>query len=289
MATTTTETFVGMNTGGRDRAYEIELDPGEYMVSWLTPAATWRGILYLATDCANISASCLQGWNRNRAVGGAETLHHANNGGNTINVFLIVDSPGGADVGDFTLEIIIGTFTTPAQAGDVIITEVMRNPSGNEDDREWFELYNPTGSDLNLSGLTVSGDSGSGDTPFVVNYPLIILSGEYMIFAREADYSQNGQINRVSWEYPGSYGWLQNSPSSTDQIMLEWGTITLDTVVWDSSWPGNTDNASMELCINPVDHTTNDDINNWYTAPAPWAADDLGSPGQANLNGSACQ
>ena len=47
----------------------------------------------------------------------------------------------------------------PAQAaspGDVIINEIMQNPAAVADAAgEWFELYNPTASDIDLDGWTI--------------------------------------------------------------------------------------------------------------------------------------
>ena len=44
-----------------------------------------------------------------------------------------------------------------ADPGDVVINEIMQNPSAVGDtDGEWFELYNPTGSDIDIEGWTIA-------------------------------------------------------------------------------------------------------------------------------------
>ena len=48
-------------------------------------------------------------------------------------------------------------------AGDLIITEVFRNPAGNQPEkvREWFEVYNPTSDTLVLDGLIIEDNGGA--------------------------------------------------------------------------------------------------------------------------------
>ena len=51
-----------------------------------------------------------------------------------------------------------------ADAGDVVINEIMQNPSAVSDaNGEWFELYNNTNGSIDINGWTIS-DNDSGRT-----------------------------------------------------------------------------------------------------------------------------
>jgi cysteine-rich repeat protein len=273
-------------TDGADRAYLIELEAGEYLVAWLYPVG-WNAALYLATDCNAIPAACPEGWQRNDDAGGNETLHYAA----TVDasVYLIVDGVGG-DNGDYTLDLYIGTWDLPQSAGDVIITEVMRNPDQVLDgDGEWFEIYNTTALDLILTGMVVDG-SGA-DTPFQIDHPLIIRAGDYLVFGRNATWTANGWVNNMSWMYPGNYGWLSNNPGvAGDRIGLNFGATLLDEVIWFSGWPGPA-GYSMELCLNAYDDLLNDLVANWHDATVQWDpgnGSDYGTPGADNIDVGTC-
>jgi hypothetical protein len=49
--------------------------------------------------------------------------------------------------------------STCPNPGDIIITEIMQNPSAvNDSEGEWFEVYNTTGADINLDGWEIRDD-----------------------------------------------------------------------------------------------------------------------------------
>ena len=49
-----------------------------------------------------------------------------------------------------------GHFAVAASPGDVVINEIMQNPSAVSDSAgEWFELFNPTGSAIDINGWTI--------------------------------------------------------------------------------------------------------------------------------------
>jgi hypothetical protein len=48
------------------------------------------------------------------------------------------------------------SFTIFSQSpGDIIITEILQNPTGTDGDGEYFELYNTTGVAVNIDGWTI--------------------------------------------------------------------------------------------------------------------------------------
>ena len=79
-----------------------------------------------------------------------------------------------------------------ATVSDLIITEIMANPLAVSDTRgEWFELFNPTAENINLSGLLLS-DDGSNSHTISSTTDLLINSGSYFVMARNGDSALNG-------------------------------------------------------------------------------------------------
>jgi hypothetical protein len=49
--------------------------------------------------------------------------------------------------------LIIPAMVFAQSVGDLIVTEIMFDPkSSNEQDREWFEVYNTTNADIDMNG-----------------------------------------------------------------------------------------------------------------------------------------
>src|SRR5262249_4405370 len=79
--------------------------------------------------------------------------------------------PGGDCAGDFL-------------AGDLVITEVMPNPVGDDTGKEWFEIYNARAQTVDASGLelvTQKAD-GTGEAVHVVVGPQMIGGHTYFVF-----------------------------------------------------------------------------------------------------------
>jgi predicted extracellular nuclease len=163
-----------------------------------------------------------------------------------------------------------------ASPGDVVINEIMQNPAAVPDSAgEWFELYNPTGSDIDIEGWTIRDD---GIDTHVINNgtPLLIPAGGYLVLGNNTDTGTNGGVP-VAYNYGGSW-FLSNS---ADEVILEdTSLVEIDRVEYDGgpSFPDPT-GASMAL-INPV--LDNNVGANWCESPNPFGAGDLGTPGGAN-------
>ena len=102
--------------------------------------------------------------------------------------------------------------------GDLQITEVMANPQAVSDTvGEWFEIYNTTANNIDLSGLTLQ-DSGSNQHVLGEAY---IAAHSVFILGRNGDANVNGGVD-VDYVYSGFT--LSNS---TDSIFLIDGTTTI--------------------------------------------------------------
>ena len=99
---------------------------------------------------------------------------------------------GFAHLGAILLLIIIQPVSRASTIDELLITEVMANPAAVSDGfGEWFEIYNPGDSVIDLDGLILH-DDGSNEYHF--DGPLPIAPGDYFVLARNGDSSSNGGI-----------------------------------------------------------------------------------------------
>jgi hypothetical protein len=175
-----------------------------------------------------------------------------------------------------------GTLTVSDLAsGDLVITEIMPDAaaSGTDTLYEWFEVYNASGSEVDLEDLVATDNS----TSFTVVGSLTVAAGGYVVFAAEDDSSLNGGNTEVDYEYGAKAVALSNSG---DQMTLSYtdaaGTkSTFDEVVYTKSWPFA---AGYALNLDPdyTDVTSNDSSKSWCKATTAYGTSDYGTPGAAN-------
>jgi hypothetical protein len=95
-----------------------------------------------------------------------------------------------ARLGTLFLLPLLSNHSNAMPISSLVINEVMVNPSAVSDIRgEWFELYNPTGFSFDLDGLELKDD---GSDSHIIDQPLWINPGEFLVFARNGDASVNG-------------------------------------------------------------------------------------------------
>ena len=163
--------------------------------------------------------------------------------------------------------------------GDLVITEVMQNPSAVGDSvGEWFEIQNVSGADINIDGWTIS-DLGSDSHVISNGGTLNVPAGGFVVLGNNTNTGTNGGTP-VDYSYGGSW-FLSNSG---DEILLtDPSSVEFDRIEYDGGlvWP-DPNGASMNL--DPASTTTaaNDDGANWCDATFPFGDGDLGTPGAAN-------
>jgi predicted extracellular nuclease len=168
-------------------------------------------------------------------------------------------------------------FVRPAMAaspGDVVINEIMQNPAAVSDTNgEWFEVYNPTSTGIDINGWTIKDDDF--DSHVIANGgPLVIPAGGFLVLGRNADSSLNGGVN-VDYQYANFF--LSNSG---DEVVLLEGSTEIDRVTYDGgpAFP-DPNGASMSLKDPALDNNIG---ANWCTSTTPFGAGDLGTPGAVN-------
>jgi hypothetical protein len=168
------------------------------------------------------------------------------------------------------------TATSPRS---VIINEIAWSGTVASSTDEWFELYNNSGSDINLSGWQLLSDDGNP----TINLSGIIRAGGYFVAARSA-----GTFRDLTVNLTYSSGTFENNPDAEILYLIDPNgnqvdTANLDGGAWNAG-VGNPTYASMER-----QGTVADSPTAWATYGGTVAvAHDRngnpikGTPGQAN-------
>ena len=176
-----------------------------------------------------------------------------------------------------------GDFGTPGAANDcppptvdeVVITEIIQNPAAVSDaNGEWFEVFNPTASAIDIDGWTIR-DDGSDSHTISNGGPLLVPAGGFLVLARNGDSGTNGGVT-VDYEYSGI-----TLANGDDEVILEDAfSNEIDRVEYDGgpNFPDPT-GASMSLIAATLDNNAG---FNWCEASTPFGDGDLGTPGAAN-------
>ncbi len=157
--------------------------------------------------------------------------------------------------------------------GDLVITEIMANPMGADEGKEFFEIYNATTSPINVAGLTLisSRDDGTSEDVHTMR-EATIAPGQYFVVGGILDefketYMDYGAANDLSFR------------NSNGRLAMRCKDTTVDEVTYATA----PDGASLELNgAEEPNHVRNDEEANFCEATATFDTDALGSPQAAN-------
>ncbi len=169
----------------------------------------------------------------------------------------------------------IGTITC-ANPGDIIITEIMQNPSAVGDSAgEYFEIYNTTAAPISLQGWEIKDDVTASETHTISN--LTVPANGYAVLGINSDATTNGGVT-VDYQYN-----TINLSNGADGIILECSATIIDQVIYDggTTFP-DPNGISMELAASAFDATSNDLGSNWGESTGSISGGDAGTPGAAN-------
>lgn len=165
----------------------------------------------------------------------------------------------------------------PPLPGDVVITELMPNPSlVTDDDGEWIELTNVGTEPVDLEGCALY-DDGNDEDIIDTGAALVVPPGGQVVFGKLADVALNGGIPGVAYAFGTSY----TLTNTDDEVRLECGGMVIDEVAYLVSWPF-ADGVAMQLGLASLDAAANDALESWCAASAAYGLGDLGTPGLAN-------
>ncbi|MBK7643867.1 MAG: lamin tail domain-containing protein [Planctomycetes bacterium] len=171
---------------------------------------------------------------------------------------------------------------SPAQSGQVVITELQKDPTIVSDAHgEWIEIWNSLSWRCNLDGWTLSDDAGNSHTlSSGGTTALIMRPGERFVLGIDGNMMTNGMVP-VNYVYSG----FTLSNSAADQIVLSKPDGTLvDRVEFDNVNYPHTPGRSIQLNENFRSVYYNDDPGEWCESQSHWelGSPDTGTPGQPN-------
>jgi hypothetical protein len=147
----------------------------------------------------------------------------------------------GASLEFADVEVYVPSSRSPGP-GDLVITEVFRNPNGaDEKFREWFEVHNVSGVEIIVDGITVA-DAVRSQIVTTPNGERIPPDG-YAVFAYSIDPAINGGVTAIA-EYGAADIQLNNSDET---ITLSYGGMNVDVLAYAMGWPGSAQGIAMCL------------------------------------------
>ncbi|MHC4795607.1 MAG: lamin tail domain-containing protein, partial [Planctomycetota bacterium] len=172
---------------------------------------------------------------------------------------------------------IVGMFTLASNpaAAQLVINEIMKFPAAvNDQNGEWFEIYNPTAGDVDIDGWTIKDNDY--DIHVINNGgPLIVSAGGFLVLGRNGDSGANGGVT-VDYEYTN----IKLHTVDDELVLLNEVQDEVDRVEWyDGSNFPNSQGAAMALMHPALDNNIG---TNWCEASTSYGDGDLGTPGSAN-------
>ncbi|MEM7157738.1 MAG: lamin tail domain-containing protein [Myxococcota bacterium] len=162
--------------------------------------------------------------------------------------------------------------------GDLVISEVMWNPTCAQDTCEWLEVYNATAHTVNLLDLFVQDNNFNPGNQGRITTDLLVESGDVVVITRGVDF----------WPYDfgadGIYGPQPGFTNSSPEraVLVNAGGIIDQTWFFDID---QEEGIAWSLSGVSLDAVSNDDPDSWCLATdeLPTFTDtEYGTPGQLN-------
>ncbi|PIE17223.1 MAG: hypothetical protein CSA66_06385 [Proteobacteria bacterium] len=168
------------------------------------------------------------------------------------------------------------SLAAPAASGDLVITEIMRNPASEDDEGEWIELYNPQPVARALSGCTLSDDDADSYT-FAEDAAVIVPAKGRLILGRSASAEDSGGLS-PDHVYAGFV--LANG---ADEVTLSCGGVVIDRVAYAAEgWPFEA-GAALSLRPELSNAVANDVSSAWCDATTTYGTRaNKGTPRKVN-------
>lgn len=171
-----------------------------------------------------------------------------------------------------------GECTAALLPGDVVISEIMINPAGADEGKEWFEIYNPGSEELDLSGMVLRfrKADGSGEKLHQMG-TAVIGAGEYLVLG---DADPEALPAHVDYSYGADFG--QGFVSSAGEVALGCGSAVIDVVTYAYEESAPEDVSYTYDGTRTPDAAGNDDLSAWCDATSEYEPEVFGTPGAAN-------
>jgi hypothetical protein len=185
------------------------------------------------------------------------------------------------------------TGITPYAAGQLVITEIMADTVGVDDESgEWFEVYNPSKTDTyDLMGcLLFDSATAVGDQDTVMGH-VIVAPGAFVTLARFGDAAIGGFTPSYDYHTSLLAGGTTPDPdkdvkfsNAGDEVGLTCGVTSIDLVQFQTWTVANAVPHGRSYTLDPSHYsaTENDVQGNWCTGTMSYFSTNRGTPGQPN-------
>ena len=195
-----------------------------------------------------------------------------------------------ADAGAIALDASTDAGSTALPApGEILITEVMYDPSGAEPDSEWIEVTNTASSARTLTGLTLV--DGASRTHVITAAPggasIDVAPGAFVVLARSkgAVVASHVPASVVVYEYGAglsSTAGIQLANGATGSILLRASGITISQVPYGGWYAASAASIQMRLPYSFASGSAKDQFCVSKNPIAGLAGADLGTPGSGS-------
>ena len=184
------------------------------------------------------------------------------------------------DIGRDSILVTIADRPIDAEPGDLVFSEVMVDPQVVEDEvGEWVELYNTSGSTLDIGGYSFHDDDVDA---YVLEGEIFVAPGDYVVLCANVDAAQNGGV-------PCDAGFVRHAgggglaiANGEDELVLSRPDGTeIDWLHYDDTWY----ELAIAIGVDPAFQTSgdNDDPSHWCNQTSILTSGgEPGTPGQAN-------
>lgn len=178
---------------------------------------------------------------------------------------------------------------TPAEAGRLLVSEIMIGLDGFSDDNEWFELVNMGGQALDLTGYQVGDEETAGGIEAMFYFPVgtnldpggrIVIARQAAVYSTTYGIAPDFEIINTDLNVPDlilnlawSLGEFNLTPSKDELLIMGTELEWVDFVAWGDSSLGfdpallaPTDGYSLERCPSAQD---TDSAADWRVQPDP--------------------
>ncbi len=167
-----------------------------------------------------------------------------------------------------------GAACTGLVAGELVISEIMANPDGEDNGKEWFEIYNAGSAARELAGLTLVASRADGSSEKThVMATLALPAGGYVVVGGVLP---DVKPAYVSYGYGSALGSLLNT---SGKLALRCGAVLVDDAVYDEMTDGKA--RGFSGAITP-DYLANDDLERWCDGTEEFIPGSFGTPGGQN-------
>ncbi len=184
------------------------------------------------------------------------------------------------ELGQDSITVTVEDVPVEAEPGDLVFSEMMIDPVAVDDTLgEWVELYNDSGSTLNIGGYSFHDEDVDRWT---LEGEILVLPGDYVVLCAEPDAALNGGVPCDAGFFRDSNGnglALANGP---DEVVLSRPDGTaIDGLHYDENWY----EKGFAIGVDPSWQRSgdNDDVTHWCQQVTVMSTSgETGTPGQAN-------